>query len=131
MVSVYHHTDQITVPAAYPNTALYLWPDGRNRPLCSAHGETPPENDFTLEKALDLILRLNAEAGGDSGVDPAPNRVAAMSGLCKMKSVKTTDESTGVSVRAMAADPAQPVKGKEKGIWLIELAQYLARRAGD
>lgn len=25
----------------------------------------------------------------------------------------------------MAADPAQPVKGKEKGIWLIELAQYL------
>ena len=88
-------------------------------------GETPPENDFTLEEALDLILRLNAEAGGDSGVDLRLNRVAAMSGLCKMKSVKTTDESTGVSVRAMAADPAQPVKGKEKGIWLIELAQYL------
>lgn len=88
-------------------------------------GETPPENDFTLEKALDLILRLNAEAGGDSGVDLRLNRVAAMSGLCKMKSVKTTDESTGVSVRTMAADPAQPVKGKEKGIWLIELAQYL------
>jgi len=26
LVSVYHHTDQITVPAAYPNTALYKRP---------------------------------------------------------------------------------------------------------
>lgn len=88
-------------------------------------GETPPENDFTLEQAVELILRYNAEFGGNPDVDLRPTQAVAMSGLCKMKSAKVTNEATGVSVRAIVADPKQPVKGKEKGLWLISLSQYL------
>lgn len=88
-------------------------------------GETPPENDFTLEQAVELILRYNAAFGGNPDVDLRPTQAVAMSGLCKMKSAKVTNEATGVSVRAIVADPKQPVKGKEKGLWLISLSQYL------
>ena len=88
-------------------------------------GETPPENDFTLEQAVELILRYNAAFGGNPDVDLRPTQVVAMSGMCKMKSAKVTNPATGVSVRAIVADPKQPVKGKEKGLWLISLSQYL------
>ncbi len=88
-------------------------------------GATPPENDFTLEQAMALIMENNQRFGGDPTVDLRVNRVAAMSGLCKTKSAKVTDESTGVSYRAIVADPEKPVKGKEKGVWFIETAQYL------
>ncbi|MDD3409335.1 MAG: hypothetical protein PHY12_00850 [Eubacteriales bacterium] len=88
-------------------------------------GEKPPENDFTLEQAVELIMRNNAELGGDTNVDLRPNRVAAMSGLCKMKSTKVTNEATGVSFRAPMANPKYPVKGKEKGLWCIKMSQYL------
>lgn len=95
----------------------------RRSPL--SMGETPPENDFTLEQAVELILRYNAAFGGNPDVDLRPTQAVAMSGLCKMKSAKVTNEATGVSVRAIIADPERPVKGKEKGLWLISLSQYL------
>ncbi|MCI5957359.1 MAG: hypothetical protein MRZ54_10280 [Clostridiales bacterium] len=95
----------------------------RRSPL--AMGETPPESDFTLEQAVELILRYNAAFGGNPDVDLRPTQAVAMSGLCKMKSAKVTNEATGVSVRAIVADPERPVKGKEKGLWLISLSQYL------
>lgn len=88
-------------------------------------GMPPPENSLTAEAALDLILRNNAPFGGDPDVDLRLNHAIAMSGLCKMKSAKTTDPATGVSFRMIVADPEQPVKGREKGLWKINLAQYL------
>ena len=90
-----------------------------------AMGETPSGNDFTLEQAVELILRYNAAFGGNPDVDLRPTQAVAMSGLCKMKSAKVTNEATGVSFRAPVADPERPVKGKEKGLWLISLSQYL------
>lgn len=88
-------------------------------------GATPPENALTLEEALALILENNRLFGGDPEVDLRVENAAAMSGLCKMKSAKVTDESTGVSFRGIMADPNQPVKGKERGLWEIATAQYL------
>ena len=88
-------------------------------------GTPPAENALTAEDALALILRNNAPFDGDPNVDLRMNHAIAMSGLCKMISTKVTDESTGVSFRMIAADPEQPVKGKEKGLWSINLAQYL------
>ena len=88
-------------------------------------GSTPPENEFSLEDAMTFILENNVIFGGDPDVDLRVEHTAAMSGLCKTMSAKVTDESTGVSVRGIMANPKKPVKGKERGLWEIETAQYL------
>ncbi len=88
-------------------------------------GSTPPENDFSLEQAMALIMDYNGQFCGDPNVDLRVHNTAAMSGLCKMKSGKSTAVSTGVSVRMPVADPKKPVKGREKGAWDIELCQYM------
>ena len=120
-------TDEHPVLIASKESAPYLLTGKtdttRRSPL--AMGETPPENDFTLEQAVELILRYNAEFGGNPDVDLRPTQAVAMSGMCKMKSAKVTNEATGVSFRAIVADPERPVKGKEKGLWQISLSQYL------
>lgn len=90
-----------------------------------AAGELPPENDFSLDDAVALLMRHNALFGGDPEVDLRVNRAVAMSGLCRMKGEKVTDKSTGVSFKMIVADPKHPVKGREKGLWLVEMAQYL------
>ncbi|MDD3409329.1 MAG: hypothetical protein PHY12_00820 [Eubacteriales bacterium] len=121
------HTDHDTILYCAKEARSYLLNGktdySKRSPL--AAGELPPENDFSLDEAVALIMRNNELFGGDPKVDLRVNRAVAMSGLCRMKSEKVTDKSTGVSVKMMVADPKRPIKGCEKGLWLIELAQYL------
>lgn len=88
-----------------------------------AVGESPALNDWTVDDALEFIRQNVVLFGGDADADLRINRAIAMSGLCYTKSGVIT--AGGASCRVIMADPDNPVSGGEKGLWLIELAQYL------
>lgn len=89
-----------------------------------ARGETPPENDMTLDQVLAIVYDRIAEFGGDPSVDLRVYRANAMSGLYRMKMVKVEDAESGVSYKMPAIDPEKPIKKQSKGIWDVRLTQY-------
>ncbi len=88
-------------------------------------GEPPPLNAYTVEQAMEFIDKNIRLFHCDTTPDIRPLAAYALGGLCRVKSVKITDQSSGASWREIVADPEKPIKGCEKGLWDIRLAQYM------
>lgn len=89
-----------------------------------APGETPPENDLTLDDVLDIAYARIAEFGGDPSVDIRVYRANAMSGLYRIEMVKFENKEAGVSFRMPDVDLEKPIKNGSKGMWEVWLTQY-------
>lgn len=105
-------------------SALYGKTDYSTRPWLPL-GETPPENDFTVDQVMRLVHSRITEFDGDAAADIRPYRVAARGGLYRMKMVKVTDTESGVSFRTPDIDPDKPIKKSSKGIWTLQLTQHM------
>ena len=83
-------------------------------------GEIPPENDVTVEEIMAFIHENIERFHCDTKVDIRVRRATAKSGLFSMKKFKTPE-----GYREYTIDDEKPVKNASRGIWHLELEQYI------
>ena len=91
-------------------------------------GETPPENDVTTKEIMDFIYENMELFDCDAAPDIRILKATAKIGLYSMKKYKTPEGWTEYTI-----DEKKPVKNASKGIWHLDLAQYMygVRILGD
>ena len=83
-------------------------------------GATPPENDVTVQEIMAFIADNIPRFGCDTAPDLRVVKAFASTGLYQMKKVKTPEGWTEYTV-----DETKPVRNAGKGMWELELAQYI------
>ncbi len=83
-------------------------------------GETPPENNVTIESIMNFIDSHINRFGCDTEPDLRVLKANAKTGLYKTKRITTPEGWTDFTI-----DMDKPVSGAEKGLWDLKLAQYI------
>ena len=83
-------------------------------------GETPPENDVTVEEIMAFIAENIKRFDCDAEPDLRVLKATAKTGQYAMKTYKTPEGWTEYTI-----NENKPVKSASKGIWDLELAQYM------
>ena len=93
-----------------------------------AQGENPPDNAVTTDDIMAFIHENMERFKADASPDIRIVKATAKSGLYAMKKFKTPEGWTEYTI-----DEKKPVKNDNKGMWHLDLAQYMhgARILGD
>lgn len=83
-------------------------------------GETPPENDVTVEEIMAFIYENLERFDCDTKPDLRVLKATAKTGLYEMKRFKTPEGWTEYTI-----NEKKPVKNASKGMWHLDLAQYM------
>ena len=91
-------------------------------------GELPPESDVTIADVMAFIHTNMERFQADAQPDLRVGKATAKGGLFAMKKFKTPEGWTEYTI-----DEKKPVKNGGKGMWHLDLAQYMygARILGD
>ena len=83
-------------------------------------GETPPENNVTVDDIMAFIMEIIQRFDCDTTPDLRVLKATAQTGLYSMKSYKTPEGWTEFTI-----NEKKPVKSASMGIWDLDVAQYM------